>query len=396
MKETVAIIGSHARTRNRFDFARADCDVWLFNEALSRPTLPGDSADLKHFQAARRADAVFQMHVPAVWMNPRNANDPGHFNWLKSQNVCDVYMQEQYPEVPRAVKYPLEEMVAKFGRRFFSSSPEYAIALAIHLGYKHIEIYGIEMETNTEYAYQRVGMAYWIGKAEASGIQVDAYMSMFDAPLYGYDGKIAMEYGDIERRIEELTVQIGLKKPDYEAAKIMMERQLGAVEDGDNSDAIIRMVTAVNQNSFDLGILEGQRSENLRYKDKADKMKAAAQEYYFSRQEFETALGIISKQLKEAEAALQSYSGRMEAVHQQLATAAKGSPKRNGLFKEYNKSLMEFLHRQYEYSILYGIAQENLRYMRILDPFVRAAGGKKTEAAILPQTVQPQSQGVAA
>lgn len=383
MKETVAIIGSHARTRNRFDFTRSDCDVWLFNEALSRPTLPGDSEDLKQFQAVRRADAVFQMHVPAVWMNPRNANDPGHFDWLKTQNVCDVYMQEQYPEVPRAVRFPLEEIVAHFGVRFFSSSPEYAIALAVYQGYRRIEIYGIEMETNTEYAYQRVGMAYWIGMARGRGVEVAAHMSLFDAPLYGYDGKIALDYADIETRLTLLKPQIEAKSGEYSAARIMLERQLGAVADGDNSEAIIQAVTAVNQTGFELGVLEGQANENLRYRDKADQMKAVSREYYFSRQEFETGLGLVGRQLKEAEAALQAYSGQMEALHGQLVKAAKGSPRRKGIFAEYHKALTEFLRRQREYSILYGIATENMRYMKVLDPFVRAAGGRKSEEAIM-------------
>ena len=123
MKETLVIVGSHKRTRNLFDFSRTDCDVWMFNEAMSRGNYPTDDEDLREFQKKRRADAILQIHIPAVWQNPLNTNDPNHFEWLKTQDQIDVYMQEEYPEVKRCIKFPLDEIVEKFGRRFFSSSP---------------------------------------------------------------------------------------------------------------------------------------------------------------------------------------------------------------------------------------------------------------------------------
>ena len=71
---TLAIIGSHTRTREAFDFNRTDADVWLFNEAYSN----------KENVWAKRADAVFQLHDPIIWKNPKNRNDPKHYDWLKS------------------------------------------------------------------------------------------------------------------------------------------------------------------------------------------------------------------------------------------------------------------------------------------------------------------------
>ena len=86
-RHTLAIIGSHPRTREEFDFSRTDADIWMFNEAISG----------KGNVWAKRADVIFQLHIPAIWKNPKNRNDPGHFDWLKSQYEIPVYMQEDYP-----------------------------------------------------------------------------------------------------------------------------------------------------------------------------------------------------------------------------------------------------------------------------------------------------------
>ena len=383
MKETVAIIGSHPRTRILFDWKRTDCDIWLFNEALSRKSLKEDPEELKQFQQVRRADAIFQMHVPAVWKNPKNTNDPTHYEWLKTQTVCDVYMQDQYPEVPKAIKYPLDEIVARFGRRFFSSSPEYAIALAIFKGYQRIEIYGIEMETNTEWAYQRVGMAYWSGVADGLGIQLDTHMSLFDAPLYGYDANVSIDPVEFEKRIAQLRPLVELHDSEYKAAQAMVKRQMQAVAEGDNSDEIIQEVAKLNQAGFELGQADGALQENIRYQKKAETMREVSGDVFFSRQEFESSMTQLQKRTQDAQSELESYSGQMEILHRQLVGAAKGSPKRNGIFTNYQTAMLEFLKKENTYSILYGAANENLRYMRLLDPFIRAAGGKKGEAVML-------------
>jgi len=116
---TLAIIGSHPRTREAFDFNRTDADVWLFNEAYSN----------KDNVWAKRADAVFQLHDPIIWTNPKNRNDPKHYDWLKS-TLTTVYMQSHYDDVPSSVAYPLDEIKAMAGSpNFLTSSVSMAIAL---------------------------------------------------------------------------------------------------------------------------------------------------------------------------------------------------------------------------------------------------------------------------
>jgi len=223
VNNTLVIIGSHPKTREDFDWARTDCDVWVFNEAVSSNVFP-------------RADAVFQLHEEAIWRNPGNRNDKNHAKWLKEQEDIKVYMQEHYNDVPMASEYPLEGVCglllenvctyvngARQEFKYFSSSVDYSLALAGYLHkrygmYNKVEVYGVEMETNTEYQYQRTGFAYWLGYLSGIGLNVEIHASVFDFPLYGYQGEVTMPYEKFDERIAFLTPLIGQITGRYNAA----------------------------------------------------------------------------------------------------------------------------------------------------------------------------------
>lgn len=168
-----------------FDFNRADCDIWVFNESMST-------------EWVKRADAVFQLHIPTIWRNPNNRNDPRHYQWLKSGNTPTIYMQEKYEDVPKALEFPKDEVLTMLPNakvndgliREVMSTPSWALAYAVYLGYERIDIYGIELDSNTEYSYQQGNFKYWVGVAVGRGIEVNVYSSMFNAPLYGYEGEV--------------------------------------------------------------------------------------------------------------------------------------------------------------------------------------------------------------
>jgi len=370
MKDTVAIVGSHPRTRLEFDFNRTDCDIWIFNEALSNGTFP-------------RADAVFQMHVPPIWRNPANRNDAHHFEWLQTQDEADVYMQDKYPDVPRSIRFPLEEVTERFRVRHFTSSIAYALALACLKGYKRMEVYGVEMETNTEYQYQRDGVTLWIGIAKGLGIEVDAHISMFDQPLYGYEGEVFLPYETFEKRIAELKPDVSHLNNQYVAVKVNLEKTVDEFLHGDNSEGIYAAVDLMVQTGEKLGNIDGALQENARYKDKADKMRGAAGEFVFSRQEFETAAATLQKSAMNAQTALAALGGQMELIHANVIRAAKDSPKREKLLEAYKAHLQKYLEINNQGAIFRGALQENYAYMTRLDKGIRAAGGAKSEAVLL-------------
>jgi len=373
MKNTVAIVGSHPRTRGEFDFQRTDCDVWVFNEAISNNSLP-------------RADAVFQMHEEAIWRNPANRNDPKHYDWLRSQMAVDVYMQEVYPDVIRSVRFPLEEIQERFHISYFTSSVAYALALACVRGYKRVELYGVEMETNTEYQYQRDGVTFWIGVALGCGMEVDAHVSMFEQPLYGYQGEVTVPYERFESRIAELRPKLEQMSIEYRAGMGIIQNAFnlfindGSAENEGNLYAIVQKQCGLGEA---MGMIDGALQENEKYKGKADKMREVAGDYLFSRQEFESSAKNLTDRAAKAHEEFISHGTVLGVIHDNIKRSAKQSPKRLKLAHEYIKQLDTYFKKSNQASIYRGASNENYSYMGWLDKHIRAAGGAKSEAVLL-------------
>ena len=72
---------------------------------------------------------------------------------------------------------------------YYISSIDYMIALAIYERFDRIELYGVELREQTEWAMQKSGATFWVGFARGRGI--DVYIPkksvLMSAPLYGKD-----------------------------------------------------------------------------------------------------------------------------------------------------------------------------------------------------------------
>jgi len=166
MTKTVAIIG-RGKTRKYLEH-RAGVDYWAFNDnAMTVPYLTG----------------MFEMHCD--WETTERYNVigcEGYRDWLKEPHPFPIWMHETSPLIPASFRYPLEAMP----RMFFTSTTPYALALAIYLGYRRIEMYGIEADKGYEYDFAREAIFYWMGRAEGAGTEIilHAENKLFDAPLY--------------------------------------------------------------------------------------------------------------------------------------------------------------------------------------------------------------------
>ena len=101
----------------------------------------------------------------------------------------EVIMQESFVNIPKSIKYPLNEIVQKFHSTYFLCTMNYQIALAMYLGYKELHLYGFNMIFNDD-LIQRWSMEYWLGRAEQSGIKIvipDDCDLLKCGALYGYE-----------------------------------------------------------------------------------------------------------------------------------------------------------------------------------------------------------------
>lgn len=393
-KKTVAIAGSHVKTRDFTPFDRKYVDIWVFNEAAS-------------IGWPKRCDAVFQMHQTPIWKNPLNRNDPNFPKWMALDHPYPIYMlYDEREEVPACEPYPLDDVCKitdpylRLGRRdskpirFITSSPAYAIALAIHQGYERIEIYGIEMESDTEYKDQRDGVFYWLGVAVGRGIEVIIHpqSNLFDAPLYGYEGDVGLKRRDFLERKRMLMPLYEQAQSNLETAnRQQMEALEGAMEnpgdeDNDYTGKYFASIKMQAQAMMDLGSLAAALEENDRYLEKADAMDEAAGEHIFARQEFE----LTAARAKEIETQRQAQMGVVGAEAQGAWKAiqeaqSKGHSEKTvlRLSDKYAQSHEEYLKVVYEYGRAMGVFNENFTFIQMVDKLVQAAGGRKAEEALL-------------
>ena len=88
--------------------------------------------------------------------------------------------------------YPLAEVMERFGTDYFSSTVDYAIALALYRGYTDINLYGATMSAASDYYKIKCGADFWCGYAKGMGVKITVHgetsiMKTTDNMVYGYD-----------------------------------------------------------------------------------------------------------------------------------------------------------------------------------------------------------------
>jgi hypothetical protein len=326
---------------------------------------------------------------------------------MQQKHKFPIYMQEHYPEIPASTRYPLEDVACNLtggslseraGRGYFTSSVAFALALAIHLQYSRIELYGIEMESDTEYKYQRDGVFFWIGLALGRGIEVvvQPESNFFKEPVYGYEGDATLTRAHFQERVALLERIKGDAEASLERANKMQQEALEKSQAESNgvaggglaasSKAYFASIKAQTQAIIDLGMFEGALAEEARYLHKADEMDKAAGVHIFARQEFELTAAQNNDIKAQRQAHMNVLGGQAQAAWKSLQSgieAGQDAEALNSLSLAYAQAHENYLKGAFEFGRISGIVQENATLLDKCDVLVKAAGGEKAEAAIL-------------
>jgi len=354
-------MGSHPNGAPNFDWTRKDCDIWLFNEAPS---------DEKY----KKCDAVFQLHTEAIWKSPKNRSDEKHYAWLKSGKTPKVYMQEKYKDVPKSVKYPINDVVdltknikLASGKSFknLTSSPDLALALIAQMykkgiKYDKVEIWGIELETESEYRYQRMGFGFWIGYLAALGVNLEIHNNIFDSPIYGYEGDIALSSKDIQKRIDELSKSLG---GDYQAeAKKLLDSIEGLIKK-DISGEIQNNLVNLNRNHEPYGIIGGQIKESKRYLEKALAMEKETGVSVFSMGEFDGTRIDYNKQYTMERIETEKINARLTVMMEKIISLKPKSKKRKRAIDSFGNLMAQLMNKNMLLLLIVGGIRENQYYL---------------------------------
>lgn len=391
---SVAIVGSHPISRDGVPFDDPNLDVWVFNEAAALPW-------------AKKISACFQMHKPPIWKNPNNLNFKDYPKWISEKHDFPIYMLDQYDEVPSCTKYPFDEvtssLLGKMSRSgkekiksVFSSSIAYAFALALYLKYDRILIFGVEMDSNTEYTFQRSDAYFWIGVAVGRGVEVilQENSKILTGLLYGFEGDVTLSEEEIQKRVTELnTHKTGLTS----ALDKINEEQKQVLEkskNGDKSvtaDQYLATVKKQAETVMALGTFEGSIRECSRYLEKAKMMDQAAGKNLFARQEFERTGAVIQEQIDLHRQNISAMATDATNKWQNLGKYARyneKSKKVQDAVSEYSEAHQKYLDAAFKYGMAIGVLQENIHFMNKIDEFIRAAGGEKARLALTAQPVE--------
>ena len=259
-KKTAALVGFAPASRMVAPFENEEITIFGINEEYSYDWFKRKSGNL----------VWVQLHSRELITRDNNHNDPHHWEWLQKEHPFPIYMQEKYDDIPSSVKFPINEIRDRWrgdnGWNYYTSTLAYLLVLAEYLGYKRMELYGFEMASGTEYAYQRACACYWIGKLRGKGIEVYlppqsdllvgapyAYDSSFEI---GYSQELDFKAGSMKKKQEENIDKYNMARGEFVAIQNACEfyPELGADLDKYESKAKKFALDAKRYEGYEHGI----------------------------------------------------------------------------------------------------------------------------------------------
>lgn len=116
--------------------------------------------------------------------------------WMRT-HPGPIYTSRAHPDYPGLVEFPLQDVINSCGWSYFNSTAAYAVAYAVHIGVKQINVFGFDFTYADSHKAEkgRACVEFHLGITAARGIKIGfpATTSLMDsiAPveerIYGYD-----------------------------------------------------------------------------------------------------------------------------------------------------------------------------------------------------------------
>lgn len=353
----LAIVGSHSETRHLAPWDDPAYEIWLFNEAAQMPF-------------CKRWDAVFQLHKPEIYTSPDNFVNREHWAWLQKDHGAGkiIYMQDQDPRVPNSRRFPIDEIkrvIPAAGLGWFTSSVSYALALAIFQDitgdpFDQVDTYGIDLASNTEYAYQQPNYLYWLGAAQmifGRRLTLHSGLQHFDQPLYGYQGQLTLSAEYWQAVIDET-------EPIMKAAKTEFEKKFERLYDfirDRKPDKFADALPELQTLAINAAQAQGMYDEAKSYQARTDPIP---------RQEFERHSAEAQRQADAIRSKVDRESGKVEYVWNSWRQTF--DPNAAGQLRAFTKNLVEYMLQLGGFT---GVYDANIRSIKEYDQVLTAAGG---------------------
>lgn len=219
------------------------------------------------YATARRCDAWFELHrwepgKIGVAESQKQWFSPEYVAWMAQRHPqqCPVWMYEPVPEIPASRALPIDDLIAKYGSFFFTSSISIMIACAIEdiledrekreavaqaqaaagVALMHqaqvvdeIALFGVDMSATEEYGYQRAGCQHFLLMAADLGIHINVPPEsdlLRPMPIYGI---VEHSHFHIKNtaRMRELTSRKAQAEAQMQAVNNTVHFLNGAIDD---------------------------------------------------------------------------------------------------------------------------------------------------------------------
>ena len=172
----IAIVGFWSGDRHLIPWDDSDVEIWTLNNAHGCDWM-------------KRWDRMFEMHPRGIIESETEElkRSVDHLGLLQAERRRPIYMAVAPPDIPCAVAYPLDAVTTFVGARcekirkqpYFTSTFALMLALATmklvtspRTSGEAIEIYGVPLMNDEEYAFQRENASFFAGFAMGHGINI--------------------------------------------------------------------------------------------------------------------------------------------------------------------------------------------------------------------------------
>jgi len=220
-KKKLCILGTAWSCKDA-PFKDPDYDFWGVAHCLMLPQI-------------EKMDAVFEVHLKTIWekeVDPRT-NKPIIHN--ANPGAIKTYLHEVDGDIPTSVRFPREELIEKYKKYIPESDYFYAtnsivwmILLGIDMGYEAIDLYGVHLECDQEWAFERPCVEFWMGFASGRGIKINVSSAADvcrESHMYGY-AEVETQRKKIVSRIEGFAARLN----DMNRQRTLMVQQLMNME----------------------------------------------------------------------------------------------------------------------------------------------------------------------
>jgi hypothetical protein len=152
--KSIHIVGTSPSSRHLAPFSDPSAEIW----AMCRGSI--------HIP---RCDKFFEIHGNETLNTYYTADDISRLKEFGDK----VFLFEPFDGLPEAQVFDRSLIEAKHSTEFLQGTPNWLMAHAIEAGPQKIGLWGVDMESATEYEDQRPGMMHFIEVAKLFGIEVD-------------------------------------------------------------------------------------------------------------------------------------------------------------------------------------------------------------------------------